>query len=436
MHMTRGSNKSANLSTMDQKIPPNGKGKARDEPQNEESTPSTKPQTEKSMASRVISSASALARDAVGSSNGHVPATLSSISALGGKSQQPSGPSPGPSAWADTVSVRSGAPTNASGVGQPNGIAAESFRTQGNSEMNALAEFDFDKFLSGADSFQLQPDFQGHYPEQPTSWTNDFKSNDDPGQAARTEVGVEVGTIVQSFETDHANFDHLDPYDDGAEVRMLLSDPAFNAFTDTSDMMSATGPSEATVNDLFPQTFSPEEQNAADRIRSALPAPPVHKAVPADHPLNLRPRSDEEKESLQQELQDVETTHNGIVRGQMSFSSDSQREHWVSEWDDVLNSYSDEVWGNMLPAVKAAKDQLEEVRAGATTVDTKAIARLKMILGHVSAEPSFVVSNVPLRNLNEKADEEQDSSLPPFHCPWVSCHQVRQTFLQNKVKPY
>jgi hypothetical protein len=411
---------------MEQKILANGKGKAKDEARDDQSALSTAPQTEKSIASRVISSAFALARDAVGSSNGHVPATLSSSSALGSKSQ-PSGPSSGPSAWADTVSTRPGATKNGHGLGQSIGTASEPFRTQANSDVNVLAEFDFDKFLSGTDGIQLQPEFQEHYSEQPTSWTNDFKTSSISGGAVNAGTGLNSGTTNRTDQNSPINLTSLDQYDDGAEVRMLLSDPAFNALTDTFDMMSTAEPTEATVKELFSQPFSPEEQHAADKIRSTLPSPPVHNPVAADHPLNLRPRSDEEKELLQHELHDFEFAHDGMVKGTMSFSSQSQREHWVSEWDDVLNSYSDEVWGNMLPDVKAAKNQLEEVRAGATTVDTKAIARLKMILGHVSAEPSMIdLATSVQRNFDGKPGKEEDGSVPPFHCPWVSCHQVRR----------
>jgi hypothetical protein len=369
---------------MEQNTPTSGKGKAKEETRDEKSLPSNSSQVEKSMASRIVSSASALAKDAVGSSNGHVPAILSSSSTLGNKSQS-SGPSSGPSAWADTVSARPSAPVDGAGNNQSQGMVQESFRTQKNPESDVLAEFDFDKFLADSDGFNPHSGFEQYYPET-SSWTQEFKANgDEPVQSlnSREETASQHG---------HMKFENLDQYDDGAEVRMLLSDPSFNAFTDTFDMMRTPEPTEASVNDLFPQMFSPEEQSAADRIRSTLPAPPVHRPVPAAHPLNLRPRSEEEKETLQQEINDLATIIDSGSQNQMSFASQSQREHWVAEWDDVLNSYSDEVWGNMLPAVKAAKSQLEEVRAGATTVDAKAIARLKMILGHVNTGPSMVNS--------------------------------------------
>jgi hypothetical protein len=401
-------------SAMESNHPTSSKGKAKEEGGDPRSNPLGSLQTEKSIASRLISSASALAKDAVGSSNGHVPAALSSSSALGGKPQS-SGPSSGPSAWADTVSVQQGAPIKSSDVGQPGGPVPESFRTQATTESARLTEIDFDGFLSGRDD--LKPDFK-----EPSSWAHEFKGNDAFVDSFQARSG---STEESTAQNEQMRFDHLDQYDDGAEVRMLLSDPSFNAYTDTLDMMSTAEPTEATVNDLFPQIFSPEEQKAAERIRSALPAPPAHKPIPSNHPLNLRPRSDAEKELLQQELHDLDSNNGSGAQSQLSFSSEAQREHWISEWDDVLNSYSDEVWGNMLSAVTAAKTQIEEVRAGATTVDTTAIARLKMILGHVSvASPmTHTASLYQTRHISELV-EKRDEAAPAFHCPWVSCDQV------------
>jgi hypothetical protein len=407
---------------MEQNRPTSGKGKAKEDGRESRPDHSGSSQTDKSLASRVISSASALAKDAVGSSDGHVPTALSSSSALGGKPQS-SASSSGPSAWADTVSVRQGAPINRNDIGQQAGTVPESFRTQATTESARHAETDFDGFLSTMGDLQSGS-------REPSLWAHEFKGNDNfvkSFQAMNRSAGE------SSAENEQMKFDHVDRYDDGAEVRMLLSDPSFNAYIDTPDMMSTGEPTDATISDLFSQEFSPEEQSAAERIRSALPAPPVHKPVPPNHPINLRPRSDAEKEGLHQELHDLDSNIDG-AQSQLSFSSEEQREHWVSEWDDVLNSYSDEVWGNMLPAVKAAKTQIEEVRGGATTVDTSAIARLKMILGHVSAGSSIThtASFNEGRHISE-IEGKEDEAAPTFHCPWVSCDQVCLSIWQVEV---
>ncbi|KAF2436562.1 hypothetical protein EJ08DRAFT_674448 [Tothia fuscella] len=355
---------------MSDKSPIKGKGKAI-ESQDETSSLGGNSENKKSLSSRIVSSASNLAKDVVGSSNGHVPSMLASSAALGSKPH--SGMQSGPTAWSDTASVRPGPSTNMHGTGQPDLSAVEAFRTQ---DGHSSSTVDFEKFMTG---YTVTGESVKKDQADSSSWTQDFRSQNtkiDHPQGRGSSVG-------KSLQHDFLNSNETDEFDDGAEVRLLLSDPAFNALTDTFDIPSMQEPSDSVVNDLFPQMFTEEEQRVVDHMRSTLPAPPVHGVIPASHPLNLRPRSDEEKESLQQEMHDF-NSHLSDEQARTSFSNDSERDEWVDAWDSVLNGYTDEVWGDLLPVVQEAKTQLEEVRAGASTVDSTAVARLKMILGHVS----------------------------------------------------
>ncbi|KAI0489573.1 hypothetical protein F4859DRAFT_461485 [Xylaria cf. heliscus] len=62
------------------------------------------------------------------------------------------------------------------------------------------------------------------------------------------------------------------------------------------------------------------------------------------------------------------------------------RNIWFSQWDDVLSSYTDEVWGDLSPLVMAAR---RELRALSTTPEAttsnglNALRRLQQILAHV-----------------------------------------------------
>src|SRR5947208_16127924 len=91
---------------------------------------------------------------------------------------------------------------------------------------------------------------------------------------------------------------------------------------------------EQQVKDLFPHEFTESEQRVVDHIKSKLPPPPMHKPMPADHPLNLRP-----DERMWAEILAV-STEKGL---DSYFTSTDLRERWLSEWNDVLNSYTDEV---------------------------------------------------------------------------------------------
>ncbi|KAI0204683.1 hypothetical protein F4808DRAFT_306699 [Astrocystis sublimbata] len=62
------------------------------------------------------------------------------------------------------------------------------------------------------------------------------------------------------------------------------------------------------------------------------------------------------------------------------------RTTWFAEWDNVLSSYTDEVWGDLNPLVKAARQELETLSItpeGTTSNDLTALRRLQQILAHI-----------------------------------------------------
>jgi hypothetical protein len=211
-----------------------------------------------------------------------------------------------------------------------------------------------------------------------------------------------------------------DGYDDGAEVRDMLSDPSFVAITDVYDTYD---PTTESASDLFHQNFSEEEQQAATKMKAALPQAPVHIKIQADNHLNLRPNFEIESPG----------TIVGFARqgdNDMVFSSPAQRELWLSEWNDVLNGYTDEVWGELLLEVQQAKRQIEDIRTGTGSLDTKAIARLKMILGHVGDQLGAMQradQAMPLvqswPSAQALSEDKSDTNIPEFQCPQISCHE-------------
>jgi hypothetical protein len=87
----------------------------------------------------------------------------------------------------------------------------------------------------------------------------------------------------------------------------------------------------------------------------------AHGAVDADHPLNLAPNFDG-------------------VYGHDLVAIDALRE----QWDGVLNGYTDEVWGGLLPLVKEARREVDDLHNDSSrTEQPKALRRLGAILGHL-----------------------------------------------------
>jgi len=176
---------------------------------------------------------------------------------------------------------------------------------------------------------------------------------------------------IYALEPRHDDKDTLDDtfYDDGAEVRRLLSDPNFVALS-SSDDYAVDDLSAASAASLFPPPVLDEEKEAADWLRQDLPRPPEHGQVAGDHPLNLIP--------------DLSILDVDASEGLDAETLEMQRRQMVEQWAEVLDSYTDSVWGDLLPTVQEAREQLKEVKSGKATLDEKAVARLRMLLGHVN----------------------------------------------------
>jgi hypothetical protein len=374
----------------------NGKGKGKGKASHDEMSDGAKAlQAEPSLAARVASSASGLLRDTVGSSNGHAPGLIASSTTLGSKAQS-SGPSFNPTSFVETGAVRAGRPADGSLASSQEAGKASSFRTP-QSQSSAAAEFE--QFVSRPlGPFDSSAQMQHSY-SQPINLSDNIQSYS--ATSMQIDDGAEVRDLLSDSAYDFAfndNFIKPDDHepsgvsqaystasqlDDGAEVRNLLSDPTIEfEFDDSLNDFSTSEPGIAANRHRTP-VYSELELEIITAMKSDLPPPPTHKDVPINHPLNLRPLSDVEQESLPQQIREYEEAL--VSRGQSlaTLPAEDERELWLSDWEDVLNGYSDQVWGNILPDVKAAKSELEDVRAGSASLDSKTIARLKMILGHV-----------------------------------------------------
>lgn len=325
---------------------PKGKGRAEAEKSQE---------AEQSFGGRIAESAKGLLENAL-RPNSDAVNTLSTSTTLGSKlgatssSNASANLAAGPSSGLASDEVKHGSASDVR-------TQVESFRTR---EFNERAEQDFADFSS--------------------SRRLDLEQN-----PRDTDVGPPVAS--QKAQTDIHDTSNIPlqqqiQYDDGAEVRALLADPSFSTNMDTPPISFSDAP-EPDMNDLFPQNFSPEEQITITRLRKELPPPPIYRTLDASHPLALVPRPDVDNQAVEQNIQ-------GILDGTFThqhLSSEAaekiDEDEWLSNWIDVLRSYTDDVWGDMLPIVQETRAQLEQAKAETTSIDTKAVARLKMILGHL-----------------------------------------------------
>lgn len=392
---------------MDRRIsrPEKGKGRA-----DENRGATARTENASSLASRVFASAAGLARDFASGSNGELASTLASSSAIAEKSQRANG-STAPAVWREGFANRGDRALNDGSIQFQAPRQNDSLRSV---QVKTPTDLDLGAFIA-------ETGYHGHLntdqPESASAWVAQFTPA--PGFAHNEHDGHTNNLRTETY---------IPEVHDGAEVTQLLSDPAFCAGPDPSEMTTTMQDlNEQQVSHLFPQEFTETEQHVVNHIRSNLPQASTHRPMPTDHPLNLQPAK-----RMWAEIEDLATS---IENGSDSyFASAGLREHWLSEWNDVLNSYTDEVWGELLPAVQTARMQLEEMRIGANNLDTKAIARLKMILGHLSQQNISNITPRPSRPARGPSIEDESFGKPVFHCPWISCHEVFQSLKNKKCR--
>lgn len=145
---------------------------------------------------------------------------------------------------------------------------------------------------------------------------------------------------------------------DGATVVALLSEPGFSADDEPAEFPGFAG-NQSKLEYLDIQSAR-SQKSAEPRIGLA-----VHElglvpnfALPSHDPkaiADAMPRAEEEACTVD-----------------------------LKPWLDILNSYQDEVWGDLLPLVQQAREELSTANDNEGTLDDKpAVRRLRMILGHL-----------------------------------------------------
>jgi hypothetical protein len=283
-----------------------------------------------SMVSRITASANGLARSVLTSANNNESTTRTLASSTKGSSQSITGS--GSSAWAE--SSKSSQPSYAQAGG------AAGIKSEHSEEHVKASEEEFSSFLDGIDSFSSsEPSGTigvDSYRDIGSTW----------GEAWARAQTIEVPEVIALDPTSKTVTQQEN--EDGQEVLDLLETPGW-----------ISSEFEAPYLDEDVGTYdwglSPDQILQIRAMTRHLDLPEPQRSTDVDHPLNLIPNLDPEG-----------------------------RVQWIKEWEGVLTSYADEVWGGLMPLVKEARKEVEEIEIGGMTSEKPtALRRLEAILGHL-----------------------------------------------------
>ncbi|TVY78182.1 hypothetical protein LSUE1_G003890 [Lachnellula suecica] len=304
-----------------------GKGKAPSKPENSSTDPS--------LLSRVAASASGLTRSAFTAPNSNeISQTANSALSNSGKGSSTVGSGSGSSAWAESSKA-----TQQPGTSQLNKASREGFRVGHSEEHAHQSENEFSSFLDGIPPFESSP------PQVPAPGGD--KSDLWEEAWGRSHVQARYTTVEEQQSRD------------GEEVLAMLSVPS-----STSEQFEAPEPEE----ENYDWGLSKDQITQLRAMtKHMFPAPPSHAGIDPNHPLNLNPNV--ETENSHQSNQGVDP---------------EAREALREQWEGVLTRYTDEVWGGLLPLVKEARQEVEDMGNNAAgTEQPTALRRLGAILGHL-----------------------------------------------------
>ncbi|KAI9746066.1 MAG: hypothetical protein M1818_000747 [Claussenomyces sp. TS43310] len=317
-----------------------GKGRASDTEEFKNLPAVERPyQNPDSLIGRVLTSATGLARDALAAPASNELSDRSSAAlASAGKAQQTGGN--GSSAWAENSrsAQSNGVPSSRAAQMLP----AETFRTQIDEHISN-AEAEFSTFLDSIDPFQPAP-----------------VAGLESSRADMHREGASFGTsggLARTTSASHRTYATVREQQahDGEAVSAILSDHTHQP-SETADLYERWQEDEP-----IKWTMTPAQRAEwQERLRVDFPPTGVQQGPDVNHPLNLMP---------QMELPGLEA-----------------RDEWVAQWRNVLTRYSDEVWGDLLPLVHDAQEEvsaMEGNHSGTATDQPKALRRLGLVLGHL-----------------------------------------------------
>lgn len=333
-----------------------GKGRAKVAEEAKDEVGATKAtSTSNSVIDRVAASAIGLTRSAFGApSSTELGESATAASATSGKGQ-PSGVG-GSSAWVE--SSRLSEQQGPSGAQQS---VPTTFRSSHREQHIASVEAEFSSFLDGIDSFA------------PSTEANLRPLLDDEHTGS---LGSANPLRISSRDPEPLGFRTVKEQEghDGEAVLGILSDRTLEA---------DSFPPQNIEDEIEEWRLTDEQVAMFQRLTKELfPSTEIHATTDVSDPLNLQPnafRSEDTSTWLPDEYAQDSYSHFGQVVPQAEASR-----LWIDQWEGVLTRYADEVWGGLLPLVKDAREEIEEMKAAGDVADhrPKALRRLGLVLAH------------------------------------------------------
>lgn len=306
---------------------PKGKGRAIVNEDGEFDVPETTAK-DSSLLLRVAASASGLTRNAFASPTGSELKERAATALSNAGKGRPSSQSPGQGSWAESSKLVQ--PSN-------HALANGTFRSEQSEAHVKQSENDFSNFLDGIDTFVPSEDIDHVQAGGELTAFDQVWAKSQMTQRPVNRASAPVTVIEQERQ-------------DGDEVLALLSRPgrpdeAFEVPKEDEEYHD-WGLSKDQIIELRAMT------------KEMFPNSELHTGIAAENPLNLIPMSDE-----------------------------YDRQGWFEQWNGVLNRYADEVWGGLLPLIKEARNDLDDIRNGESREEQpKALRRLNAILGHLQKQ--------------------------------------------------
>lgn len=243
---------------------------------------------------------------------------------------------------------------------RPNDSQAGGFRSKHEEEHVRQMESEFSSFLDGIEQFT--PDVNVLPGEDHVNTLDSLQLEAEASQSDGlrdvTRTQMNLNHVYEPRNTDLTIAEQ--EIIDGQDVVGILSQP------------STMDESIDELENLDLQ-LTPEQIYHISSITNNLFLPPApHSAPPVDHPLNLQPNLD-----VSSSLASREAYSN-------DYGSEQARHEFITQWDDILTSYTDEVWGNLLPLVKEARQEVETIKNQDDPPEIpKALRRLGQIFNHL-----------------------------------------------------
>ncbi|KAL8791057.1 MAG: hypothetical protein Q9213_000264 [Squamulea squamosa] len=351
---------------MEQKKAPN-----QDRAQPATSASASAPNASASFISRIGTSVSGLVEEALLRPNPR--SLINELSSADAEKSGSSSNSMGPSAT--SMSLQGSTTTRPSSSQEGPFLIDHGFRSQPSVGKSQAAMDDFNCFLS----LQEQDHSNPNQPRDRLELVPYLQHADSDASLLKSDIVTPpalVGLPSQGIEDQLPNGNPAD----GAAVVAMLSDPAF-CIDNITDFTAESGLTSYVESYEGRASWKLARQSSLDDAHTRNPLsliPDFHRSTEADHIGNAY------QDSMLTEIHRIQT-QSGVTKS--GFDEDFE----VQPWIEILTTYHDQVWGDMvIPLIEAAREEANAIRNGDADgrEDYPAIRRLAMIAGHMRPKAS------------------------------------------------